>query len=72
MLNVLNINSLSLNNPKRRYKLLSLLTQMHPDIVVGSETWPHWDIHNAEIVPDDLVYGMFSPDRPSRGGGVLF
>ena len=59
MLKVLIINFWSLNNPQRRDRFRALLNQMIPDIVVRSETRLHWDIHNAERVPDDLGYGMF-------------
>ena len=35
------------------------------------EAWLHSDIHDAEIVPDNLGYEMIRRDRLSRGGGVL-
>ena len=46
-----------------RNEFHALLNQMHPDIVVGSETWLHSDIHNTELVPDYLGFEMFRRDR---------
>ena len=69
MLKVLNINFRSLTSPQTRDEFHTLLNQVDPDIVIGSETWLHPDIFDAEIVSEDLGYEMFRLDRSTKGGG---
>ena len=71
VLKVLNINLRSINSNNKKYELHAILDQVKPDIVIGTETWLNSDIHNSEIIPDELEFEVFRRDRGSRGGGVF-
>jgi hypothetical protein len=47
----------------------NLIETYNPDVVIGTESWLHEEINNAELFRGDYI--TFRRDRCSRGGGVF-
>jgi hypothetical protein len=47
----------------------NLIETYNPDVVIGTESWLHEEINNAELFRGDYI--IFRRDRCSRGGGVF-
>ena len=56
----MNINLRSINTDSKKDQFHALLDQFQPDVVIGTESWLHKDIHNAEVFPVELGYEVFS------------
>ena len=69
-LRVLNINFQSL---RRKGKLLeTVIDDVDPDIIIGTETWLDSSIASSEIIPGSLEYEIHRRDMPGDPhGGVL-
>ncbi|XP_072051513.1 uncharacterized protein [Amphiura filiformis] len=66
---ILNINFQSIMNKRSEWE--SLLHDIKPDFIQGTETWLEASIDNAEFLPEE--YTAFRKDRPNdRHGGVIF
>jgi hypothetical protein len=64
---VLVINIQSING--KREAFWNLVDSVHPEVIIGCETWLSPGIHNSEIIPPGFV--TVRKDRPDGYGGVL-
>jgi hypothetical protein len=64
---VLQVNCRSICN--KVLEFWNLIETHNPDVVIGTESWLHEDINNAELFRDNFI--TFRRDRCSRGGGVF-
>ena len=64
---VLQVNCRSICN--KVLEFWNLIETHNPDVVIGTESWLHEEINNAELFRDDYI--TFRRDRCSRGGGVF-
>jgi len=69
ILTVININFRSVLN--KRAGLIYLIHSIHPDIIIGTETWLAANITNNEIIPPELNYNIYHNDRKDGYSGVL-
>ena len=64
---LLAINIQSVNAKKEAF--WNLVDSVHPDVIVGCETWLSPGVHNSEIIPPG--FETVRKDRPDGYGGVL-
>ena len=64
---VLQVNCRSICN--KVLEFWNLIETYNPDVVIGTESWLHEEVNNAEVFRDNYI--TFRRDRNSRGGGVF-
>ena len=68
-LTIINVNFRSVLN--KRADLIYLIYYIHPDSIIGIETWLTANITDNEIIPPELNYTIYCNDRKDGYGGVL-
>jgi hypothetical protein len=65
---ILQVNCRSIYN--KVLEFWNLIEIYNPDVIIGTESWLHQEINNAEVFRGDYI--TFRRDRCSRGGGGVF
>ena len=63
-LRILNVN---FQSARKKGKFLEeVIESVHPDIIIGTETWLYEDFKTAELIPNHMEYDVFRRDRPKE------